>query len=142
MNWSSVKNPFVNFVTVPEGHEVVKGKLFATNCTNDVLYFSDGGNTVGMYNVSNGIEKKAILTYPAGENVGYIRHISYTTYNAGDQSLDCLAVLTNSTAGWKVYLYHFIGKTADIETPHYQSFSGKGTGKNVLFRGLNAYGIN
>ena len=142
MNWSSGKNPFVNFVTVPEGHEVVKGKLFATNCTNDVLYFSDGGNTVGMYNVSNGIEKKAILTYPAGENVGYIRHISYTTYNAGDQSLDCLAVFTNSTAGWKVYLYHFIGKTADIETPHYQSFSGKGTGKNVLFRGLNAYGIN
>ncbi len=142
MDWASGKNPFVNFVTVPAGRAVVKGKLFATHCTNDVLYFSDGGNTVGMYNVSNGIENEAILTYPAGESVACIRHVSYTTSAAGDENLECLAVLTNSTAGWKVYLYHFVGKTADIETPHYDSFSGKGTGKNVLFRGLNDHDIN
>lgn len=140
--WASGKNPFVNFVTVPAGCSVGKGKVFATNCTNDVLYFSEGGNTVSMYNVSNGLEKKDMLTYPANESVAAIRHVSYITYSAGDASLDCLAVLTNSSNGWKVYLYRFVGKTADIETPHYLDFSGKGTGKDVFFRGLNAYEIN
>lgn len=140
--WASGKNPFVNFVTVPAGCSVGKGKVFATNCTNDVLYFSEGGNTVSMYNVSNGLEKKDMLAYPANESVAYIRHISYTTYGAGDASLDCLAVLTNSTTGWKVYLHRFVGKTPEVETLHYLDFSGKGTGKNVFFRGLNAYEIN
>ncbi len=142
MNWKSGKNPFVSLNKVEDGCAVRKGKVFAPNNYNNVLYFSDGGNTVGMYNVSNGLEKEDMLTYPEGESVVFIRHISYTTYSAGDQSLECLAVMTNSKAGWKVYLYKFVGRTAEIEQPEYQFFSGKGEGKHVLFRGLNAQEIN
>lgn len=142
MNWSSGKNPLVSLKKVADDCAVGKGKVFAPNNYNDVLYFSDGGNTVGMYNISSGIEKEGILTYPTTESVVFIRHISYTTYSAGDQMLECLAVMTNSTAGWKVYLYHFVGRTAEIEKPEYQFFSGKGEGKHVMFRGLNAQEIN
>lgn len=140
-DWSSGKNPFAKFVKVPDGCVVGKGKVFATNCTNDVLYFSDGGNTVGMYNVSNGIEKKAIITYPLEESVAYIRHMSYINYN-GDPTVDCLAVLTNTSSGWNLYLYNFVGKTADVETPHYQKYSGTGVAKHVFYRGLYSQEIN
>lgn len=138
MNWSSEENPFVNLKKVADDCAVRKGKVFAPNNYNDVLYFSDGGNTVGMYNISSGIEKKEILTYPATESVVCIRHVSYVSVD----DMECLAVMTNSTAGWKVYLYHFVGRTAEIEKPEYQYFSGKGEGKHIMFRGLYSDEIN
>ena len=140
-DWGDSKNPIRDLVQVPDGLKVTKAKMYAVNnsSNNDVIYFSDGQRSVGMYNVINGLENNDIITFDEGEKVSCMQHVTYLNNGSGDQDVDCFAVLTNSTLGWKLYLYHFVGKTAEIQTPAFQVYSGKGNARNMLYRGLESF---
>ncbi|MDR0545017.1 MAG: hypothetical protein LBG30_06720 [Odoribacteraceae bacterium] len=133
--WVNYKNPIVTFVEVPdESPGVTRAVIRAVNNLNDVIYYSDGGNTIGMYNISNGVEKRGILAYEEGESVAGIEHVSYYGGPADAPYPDCLSVLTNKDNRWKMYLYRFTGYTADVEITPYETYSGEGNARDVLFR--------
>jgi hypothetical protein len=129
------KNPIASFVEVPaESQEITRATLRAVNNVNDVIYYSDGGNTIGMYNISNGIEKPDILAFDEGESVTDIEHVSYYAKITETPSPDCLAVLTNKAGGWKLYLYPFVGYTADVVNAPYATYAGEGNARDVFYR--------
>jgi hypothetical protein len=141
--WMNFSNPIVSFVEVPdESQGVTRATLWAVNNINDVLYYSDGGNTVGMYNISNGIEKPAILVYDEDESVASIEHVSYYAHITDAPSPNCLAVLTNKAGNWNLYLYHFEGYTADVENVPNETYTGEGNARDVFYRTDNSSSVN
>ncbi|MDR2414859.1 MAG: hypothetical protein LBD64_07745 [Odoribacteraceae bacterium] len=133
--WMDFDNPISSFIEVPaESQGVTRAAIRAVHNVNDVIYFSDGGNTVGMYNVSNGVEKRNILAYDEGESVASIEHVSYHASISANPSPNCLAVLTNKAGRWKMYLYRFTGYTSDLESAPYEVHEGEGNARDVLYR--------
>ncbi|MDR0765434.1 MAG: hypothetical protein LBF09_00655 [Odoribacteraceae bacterium] len=133
--WMDFSNPIASFLEVPAGSQgVTRASLRAVHNINDVIYYSDGGNTIGMYNVSNGVEKSDILVYDEGESVASLEHVSYHSSSTALPSPDCLVVLTNKAGKWKMYLYNFTGYTADVESTPYQIHEGEGNARDVLYR--------
>jgi hypothetical protein len=137
------KNPIASFVEVPaECQGITRATVRAVNNINDVIYYSDGGNTVGMYNLSNGVEKPVILAFDEGESVASLEHVSYYASSTATASPDCLVVLTNKAGGWKLYLYPFEGYTSDVTGTPDEIHAGQGTARDVFYRADNSPATN
>jgi hypothetical protein len=142
-NWMNYKNPIITFVQVPDASAgITTATIRAVNNINDVLYYSDGGNTIGLYNITNGLEKPAIITYQPGETIAAIEHVTYHVTINATPSPDCLAVLTNKDNKWTLHLHHFIGYTADVEKTPYQTYTGDGNARDILYRAPNSPATN
>jgi hypothetical protein len=142
--WVNFKNPIVSFIEIPaESQEVTRATVRGVNSLNDVIYYSDGGNTVGQYNVINGIEKRNVLVYEAGETVAAIEHTFYRPFEEHAASQNCLSVLTNKAGKWTLRLYKFMGTTADVETTTpYATYTGEGNARDFLFRTFDSVATN
>jgi hypothetical protein len=130
-------SPFSNIINVPAGSEVSTASVHAIHHFNDALYYSRGDNTVGYFSISSGQDHPSLITLPAGEEVAYIRHVYHD-----NSPFQCLAVLANRDNAWKLYLYHFVGYTPDVQLPAYQTFSGEGTARSLLYRDVHVTSTN
>ncbi|MDR2131579.1 MAG: hypothetical protein LBP56_10535 [Odoribacteraceae bacterium] len=134
---SSMMSPITNEYPVPDASELTTATVFGLHNCNDALYYSRGDNKVGYYSITSGQANPGIITFPADERVAYIRHV----YN-DNMDFECLAVLTNSDNGWKLYCYNFVGYTSDVQLPAFHSFSGEGIARSLLYRDVQITATN
>jgi hypothetical protein len=136
MSWEQIfaNNPISTFVRIPDDYHVSKGKFFGVHKTMNNLYFSEGNNEVWTYDVASPAEKK-ILTLASDESVAFVDHISYS---GTDRNVNYLVVLTNKGGDYNCYLYNFKPSSAEVETPAYATYSGKGNPRHIMYRGITS----
>lgn len=134
---------FREFNAVPEGCGVGKGKVFSPHNNNSTLYYSTGDNVLKSYNMSNHSEAD-LFTFPQGEQVAFISHIAYEDWSSPADGVVGLAVVTNDDTRWHLYLFDFVGQTAEIVTENgkYRSWSGNGRAAAAIYRGTGSDTIN
>lgn len=120
---------FDSFKLLPVGSKLLQADLIAPSFTADFLYFTvPGENKVYAYENAEGAQPKVILEYAADESVAFIKHVR-------NGELNVLAVLTNTSEGWKLYQYDLIGESNPeiIPTPT-MTFKGTEKGRYIMYR--------
>lgn len=116
--------PFGSFEEIPRGSLVSKALIRAVPSYGSFIYFGEG-NKLYAYKTARDVKPKEPLLkeFPVGETVAYIRHASY------------LEVVTNSSTGWKLYLFKILGAGPELEsnTPE-EIFEGEGNVRDVIYR--------
>lgn len=124
---------FVSFKSIPSGSHLMEASLLAPSLTSDFLYFATpNSNKVYSYENAEGLQspEKVILEYPEGETVAYVKHCCYT-----GKGINKLGVLTNTSKGWKLYLYDLIGESnPEINSEPTAVYEGEGTGRFIMYR--------
>ncbi len=113
--------PLLNsFVQMPDGARLPLAEVKKPSPSGSFIYFGDA-NKLCVYRNAPGLDQQeeAMVTYPAGETVGYI-------YCRGTE----VVVLTNSAAGWKLYGYDLVGAGNPELQPVKFTYSGSGTGRH------------
>lgn len=115
---------FNSFDEIPAGCRLPLAEVKAGSPSGSFIYFGDA-NKLCVYRNAPGLDQQeeAMVTYPAGETVGYI-------YCRGTE----VVVLTNSAAGWKLYGYELVGAGNPELKPAKFTYSGTGTGRHVMYR--------
>jgi hypothetical protein len=120
----------VAFDTIPAGNKFPTAPVKAAPYSGSFVYFADG-NKLSVYRNASGIAVKESLLkeFPAGETVSYIANV----YKVN--SFNYLTVLTNSSSGWKLYVFNVTG----LGNPEFEAtpvFVKEGTGnaRFVMYR--------
>lgn len=124
--------PFTSWNEVPAGSKLLESAVLGSHNTVSCVYFGRDNELCG-HTVADVAEREYKLhTFPVGEKVSYIQHV--VSRNDLDK-FSRLVVLTNSTSGWKMYLFDFDGDTSEIlPEPVREPASGEGTARYVMFR--------
>ena len=127
---SGAAYPFTAFYDVPAGCQMPTAPVVAAPRDAEGIYFATD-NRLQSYKLGDVTPKEVVLrTFPAGETISFIKNI----YVAGTTGFNRLFVLTNSTNGWKLYVYSMIGSTEEFSEVPVETFSGTGTARYVMFR--------
>jgi hypothetical protein len=120
----------VAFDTIPAGSKFPTASVKAAPFSGNFAYFAEG-NKLSVYRNAPGlaVRESLLKEFPEDETISYIAH----TYKTG--SFNYLAVLTNSSAGWKLYVFNVIG----LGNPEFEdtpAFVRQGTGnaRFVMYR--------
>ncbi|MDR3246808.1 MAG: hypothetical protein LBT50_10295 [Prevotellaceae bacterium] len=116
--------PFTSFEAVPEGSKMPLAAVKTASTTGSFIYFADD-NRLSVYRVYPGGERESLLReFPGDETVAYII----------DDDFD-LKVLTNSSAGWKLYFLKSTGYgNPELEAIPEKVFEGEGTARFFMRR--------
>ncbi|WP_294080038.1 PKD-like family lipoprotein [Proteiniphilum sp. UBA5384] len=119
-------NPFVSFREIPKSAQMPTADVFGLPGAGRSIYFAKG-NILNVYIDAENPEKREIEVYrfPDGETISYITRPNSNT----------LAILTNSSNGWKLYGFKPVGSSWEIETeePTFV-YTGEGRGHSVILR--------
>jgi hypothetical protein len=120
----------VAFDTIPAGSKFPTAPVKTAPFSGNFVYFAEG-NKLSVYRNAPGlaVRESLLKEFPEDETISYIAHI----YKTG--SFNCLAVLTNGGAGWKLYVFNVIG----LGNPEFEDtpvFVRQGTGnaRFVMYR--------
>ena len=127
---SGAAYPFTVLYDVPAGCQMPTAPVVAAPRDVEGIYFATD-NRLQSYKLGDVIPKEVVLrTFPAGETISFIKNI----YVSGTTGFNRLFVLTNSTSGWKLYVFNMIGSTEEFSEEPVEVFSGTGTARYVMFR--------
>lgn len=127
MTFNSTAYPFVSFHEIDGRYRMPQCKVRAAALSGSFVYFGDG-NSLKVYYNSNIPEREVVLhEFATGETIEQIiPYIDTRTWS------NHMAVLTNSSGGWKVYVYKVLGDSIS-EQPD-GIFSGSGVARYAMLR--------
>ncbi|MDR2815316.1 MAG: hypothetical protein LBB62_01230 [Proteiniphilum sp.] len=120
----------VAFDTIPAGSKFPNASVKAAPFTGNFAYFADG-NKLSVYRNAPGLDAKESLMkeFPAGETISYMTNL----YKAN--SFNYLAILTNSSNGWKMYAFNVLGLgNPEFETTPAFTYQGTGNARFLMYR--------
>lgn len=123
--------PFESYLEIPAESRLIQAKVRAAHATSSCIYFGQG-NELWSHSIAD-INKREnkIYTFPDNEEISYIVHIN----SLYPEKYSRLAIVTNSTAGWKIYRFEFDGDTAEIlPNTAKDPVTGKGYARFVMYK--------
>lgn len=124
--------PIMTFLEVPSNSGLLNNECIACPASGEFIYYSIG-NKLYTYTNASGIDQRdhLQLTLPEGEKISYI----FNYRGAYGNNYNYLAVLSNTTTGWKLRIYEPEGvDIEEIKPEPIGTYSGTGTGRYVMYR--------
>lgn len=102
--YTPYNNPIQTWDTLDNSLGLLQADRWATNTANHIIYYAIG-NTIYSCNVDGGYQERVQQTLPAGEEITYMRHLTYSVYNDPSVGFDYMAVASFNGANYKVYFF-------------------------------------
>ena len=135
MSYSMASYPIVDIDTVPAHCEMPETKVMGTSLYASCIYYSKkeaDGDVLKVYKDSREeIRESELISFP-GEKIAYIENIE--SLWGVTPAYNRLLILTNSSAGWKLYLYDTVGQTPELEETPVLVYSGRGKAGYAILR--------
>lgn len=93
-----------------------------------LLYFCYNNKDVYSYGLNSGVERLQFAV-PAGEEVAFIRHRSYTAENS--YAFDYVMIGTNSGGNYKIRMFE--KESGDLKSQPVFTLEGKGSARDVIY---------
>ena len=102
---SPYKNPIQSCDTLRYDLGIIQADLWASNTANHIIYYAQG-NKIYSCNIDADYQETDDPTIlPAGEEITYMRHLTYTDYKAPQNNFNYLAAASYDGNNYKVYLF-------------------------------------
>lgn len=113
--------------------ELTSAKLYALNKNSPVLYFAST-NRIGMYNIDSKAYKTNFYSFPAGEEISYIKFIDQQYDSPATNNFRNLVVATYQAGKYKIYRFTIAG---NMLIPTEKILEGIGKVKSLLYSSPN-----
>lgn len=127
--------PFTSVDTVPSNCEILAAEVRGASIYASAIYYAKSkgdGDVLKVYKDSREeIRESELISFP-GEKIAYIENIE--SLWGVTPAYNRLLILTNSSAGWKLYLYDTVGQTPELEETPVLVYSGRGKAGYAILR--------
>ena len=102
--YTPYNNPIQTWDTLDNSLGLLQADRWATNTANHIIYYAIG-NTIYSCNIDGNYQERVQQTLSAGEEITYMRHLTYSVDNDPDAGFEYIAVASFDGTNYKVYLF-------------------------------------
>lgn len=124
--------PVTQIDTIPNKYQMPTAKVLSAPLVSSCIYFSND-NKLNVYITAGDNRESVLKTFPSDETISCIKNIN-GKMNGETVNTNYLAVTTNSSKGWKLYLFKIIGVTAEIDPEPVHVIEGEGNARYIMYR--------